>query len=870
MTLTVDTTEFLAWRDKLREAEDACPWPGPRPLRQEDGYQMLAGRDLDREQFGHVVQNQRLILLGGESGVGKSSLLDAGLVPDLKSAGYTAIVCRNWGADVETDDEVFLAHAVHSALHPKLQAEFAEDTSIFENLNTEFGDTLVIIFDQFEELLRYNRDRKANISQILLRIHQRYAIRMVLSFRSEYLHELKEIEAGAASWDLAKYLLNPVEEKYAPRVIATTRDQDTTAIAPNVAAELAERWKAGRADANGASGAVNRIGMLHLQAMLYALHDRARGGTIDEHTFASMREDASREGSSDAVLFAFGLQEAVSVKLRRCEVAASELGLDAYLVRGASTVLSRTAPHLSSGGYKLVHEAGDLAKLVLDDEIDICVDILDDGIERFEGDAKNDHDEPVSRMLLAIADDALRDVDDELSADESDGVDGTPIRRTDVGAALKESRSRLAEKADIGRQDDELSWSALLDRSQGANSPNNPAAGPLRGLSPAAVLIEELRRFAWALVWLKESNLVRITRHGPHSMVSLIHDGFGDALIEWEQYFKERDRAWALYALTAPEGDSHEWHDGVAWNTQAGEPATIENELCGTPDKPKVIANLCLKGNIILSARFANTVFVNCDFRQIKFQECSFEGVTFINCQLDGALLSDCTIIGQPAPGKDEPDDEGYENFVPDAPLFNIPGAESLARTFRQYRQDGPTDESYLVSQEASQPAVAVDEPISESSYWLDWAPAEGGLVVYGSRISALTIRGSKFQADSVISFRGVTGSGLDLAELADANFEFHRCLLRHVAFTSATKPNLTNLRVAITFSVLVQWWFGDGFSGSVGAKRSRLVQVWNDSEQVSTKYGKTSTRVAVIGPTHEAADEQFRRVVGRTDYRRR
>ena len=39
---------------------------------------------------------------------------------------------------------------------------------------------------------------------------------------------------------------------------------------------------------------------------------------------------------------------------------------------------------------------------------------------------------------------------------------------------------------------------------------------------------------------------------------------------------------------------------------------------------------------------------------------------------------------------------------------------------------------------------------------------------------------------------------------------------------------------------------------------------------QVKTKYGKTSTRVQVIGPMDDAADETFRGVVGRTDYRRR
>jgi uncharacterized protein YjbI with pentapeptide repeats len=859
---------FLQWRDELRKKENECPWPGPRPLRESDGARMLVGRERDRRLFNHEVQNHRLILLGGESGVGKSSLLNAGLVRDLRSAGYTVVVCRNWGADVATNDEAFLAHAVHSSMDEALQGRFGDDPTLFAELNRELGDTLVIVFDQFEELLRYNRDRKDRINQILLRLHQRYATRVVLSFRSEYLHELKDIEAGATPFGISRYILEALDDKHAHAVISTTKGKNSEAIEPGVAKDLAESWTRARGHETGLAGMVTRVGMLHLQAMLYALHDRARGGVIDERVLADLRQKAGAR-ATDADLFAFGLQEAVSVKLHRCEAAAHRDPpleyLDRFLIRGAATALRRTVVHLSSGGYKLVREADDLAETVLAYPIEACFDALGGG-EPFDGDGRGDAKAALSRLLLAIAEDALREVDEP-------SMDGDHATKPDTGAGMTAPRLVLAAKAD--RRTDQpgpasLSWSLLLERGDGANAPTNPAAGPMRGLPPAAVVIEEMRRFAWALVWLKESNLVRITRHGQQSMVSLIHDGFGDALLKWAGGYKKRDRAWALYALTAPSGVNHDWSSSkLSWLEPDGTEVTIQNELSGSDGRPLTFGNLCFKGNSIMQARFVHTVFVNCDFRGILFLDCTFEGATFVNCQLDGALFSDCTVIGKPEPATDTPKENELKMLVPDAPKFNVPDAGQLPSTFRHYRDDGLVAHSHLISPEAGKPAEAVDEPLTESDQWLPWKWARAGLVTYGSRISALTFRGTKFAKGGTISFRGVTGSGLDMAELSGARLEFHRCLLRHVAFTADKNLKVAKLDGAVTHSVLAQWWFGDRFKGSISVVGSRLAHVWNDSAQLNTKIHDDSRQIDVMGPDRESASEDLRRVIGRTDYRR-
>jgi uncharacterized protein YjbI with pentapeptide repeats len=856
MTDEVKRTEFLAWREELRRVEETCPWPGPRPLSRDDDLRLLVGRERDRKLFNHEVQNHRLILLGGESGVGKSSLLEAGLVPDLHSAGYTVVVCRDWG-DVETDDEAFLARAVHAAVDADLQKRMAPDEKLFRELDERFGDSLVVVFDQFEELLRYNRDRKERITRRLLEVHQRCAIRVVLSFRSEYLHELKDIESGATPFGISRYMLDAVEDKYAGRVITTTRTTDEVAIEPAVAKELAERWAAARAHDAGSGVMVTRVGMLHLQAMLYALHAKAEGGIIDRAVLRNMRTAASsqptltRGVASDAALFAFGLQEAVSVKLSRCVAAAEqEQRLDKYLIRGTSTVLGRTVEHLSSGGYKLVREAADLAETVMDDGIDACVDALKGG-EAYE--AVTDVTTSLRRMLSAIADDALRKIDNQAAP-------------PDTGASMSELRAKLAEKADVGWEPGELNWEQVLKQRLGAEADNNPAAGPMRGLPPAEVLIEELRRFAWALVWLKESNLVRITRHGQQSMISLIHDGFGEALLQWSKSYAHGDRAWAVYALVAPSGVSHEWSDpnGGEQDGQRG----IQREISGAPDRPAVLTNLCFKGNSIMFARFANTVFVNCDLRGILFLRCSFEGATFVNCQLDGALFSDCTVIGRPASADDVPPEDELDHLVPADPKFNVSGAEELARTFLHYHEDGAGGDSYLISQEAGKPARAVDEPLAESDRWLPWSPAKAGLVAYGSRISALTFRGTRFESDGTVSFRGVTGSGVDLAELSGASLDFHRCLLRHVAFTADKDAAEASLHVEVAYSVMAQWWFGQRFEGSVQERGSRLVHVWNDSAKLSTNFG-TSRSIGPIGPDVADASKEIRDAVARTDYRR-
>jgi hypothetical protein len=72
--------------DKLATKLDADnPWPGPEAFRQEDA-KFFFGRDRARDAVTRLVLQSRLVLLYGRSGLGKTSLLRAGVFPKLEEA----------------------------------------------------------------------------------------------------------------------------------------------------------------------------------------------------------------------------------------------------------------------------------------------------------------------------------------------------------------------------------------------------------------------------------------------------------------------------------------------------------------------------------------------------------------------------------------------------------------------------------------------------------------------------------------------------------------------------------------------------------------------------------------------------------------
>ncbi len=161
-------------------------YPGVQQFESEDAYRFF-GRDRDIADLYDLVLLEKLVVLFGKSGYGKSSLLNAGIIPRLQES-------RPGNAKFFLPIQVrFGPYTLGYSLHPLEQVRRRLDESLEPNPDMAFIDTLdsrqslwaafkrrqqenqslqcLLIFDQFEELFTYPEDQqeafKRGLAQLL-------------------------------------------------------------------------------------------------------------------------------------------------------------------------------------------------------------------------------------------------------------------------------------------------------------------------------------------------------------------------------------------------------------------------------------------------------------------------------------------------------------------------------------------------------------------------------------------------------------------------------------------------------------------------------------------------------------------------------
>jgi hypothetical protein len=169
----------------------ACPYPGPKPF--SGAYrELFFGRRLEAEDVLALILSQPVVLLYAASGAGKSSLINASVVPALKKRradviGPTRVSGKiPPGVSTSEIENIFAFHALHGLTAPEGVTPSRSMASIGGSgeIRTEPGDyrrmpvsafikarprpvaergmvapPRVMIFDQFEEIFTTNTDR---------------------------------------------------------------------------------------------------------------------------------------------------------------------------------------------------------------------------------------------------------------------------------------------------------------------------------------------------------------------------------------------------------------------------------------------------------------------------------------------------------------------------------------------------------------------------------------------------------------------------------------------------------------------------------------------------------------------------------------
>ncbi|HYP28352.1 MAG TPA: winged helix-turn-helix domain-containing protein [Blastocatellia bacterium] len=183
---------------------------------------LFFGRDAEVEAIRSQILARRSFVLHGRSGVGKSSILRAGLTPRLRSQGHHVFVIRSF-----TDPVDQMSAALRSL---NTQGGFRDDGGEFDDLDVLIrrsakdspGRFIIFFFDQFEEFfsLLPEPEQRKFIEEIgPIYSDESLPVRLVFALREDLLAEMSRLKSAIPEIFHHEYRLNRLSREQAARAI---------------------------------------------------------------------------------------------------------------------------------------------------------------------------------------------------------------------------------------------------------------------------------------------------------------------------------------------------------------------------------------------------------------------------------------------------------------------------------------------------------------------------------------------------------------------------------------------------------------------------------------------------------------------------
>ncbi len=235
-------------------------YPGVRPFEAAD-RDVFFGRDRDRDDLLGLIVLEKLVVLFGKSGYGKSSLLNAAVLPALEARGYGSMTLRiGTFAKGQLSPAELIVNRLKEKIKPSSELKFLEKISPEGSLWYEFkrreAPPVVLVFDQFEEyfqqppaLRREFEDQLAELlyteipqsvldnsldctdEQMALLLRP-LDVRVVFSIRADRLSELDSMKTRLPAILQKRYELRALSREQAREAIEKPADQVGDFVSP--------------------------------------------------------------------------------------------------------------------------------------------------------------------------------------------------------------------------------------------------------------------------------------------------------------------------------------------------------------------------------------------------------------------------------------------------------------------------------------------------------------------------------------------------------------------------------------------------------------------------------------------------------------
>ncbi|HEX6583428.1 MAG TPA: WD40 repeat domain-containing protein [Thermoleophilaceae bacterium] len=347
----------------------ATPYRGIHPFRYMD-HPIFLAREEETHQLASLVAVYRGVMLYGDSGAGKSSLINAALLPRAKMLGFHPERLR---VQPRAGQELVLERIAiaedDSEFLPSLLAPDDDSSRIV--LSTEaFEERLravcqtdrpLIVFDQFEEILTLfdeagAAEEQQNVVQLIYKLlREPLPVKLVFAFREDHLGKVKQLLAASPELVDQALRLTPPAVEALPTIIRGPFERHPGHFQRELSPEVAE----------------------HLRDAL-AVHFGAGDLSLSEVQTVCLRLWLADD--PDAMLAERGVQGVLEDYLGEA--------LDAFppVLRGAAIAL--LSQMVTSAGTRNVMSAEDLMQRVLEEDDDIPRPLLENALERLESESR--------------------------------------------------------------------------------------------------------------------------------------------------------------------------------------------------------------------------------------------------------------------------------------------------------------------------------------------------------------------------------------------------------------------------------------------------------------------------------------------------